>query len=96
MEAIGREFGLKSILPEMGPFPLEDTFGMKLALAILGGSLETQTTMQFARMARETRSAFSNVYHASKEFSGVTMITSETSSSSSSARRMYTTTCPSD
>eukprot|EP00980_Cylindrotheca_fusiformis_P024421 scaffold11885_cov99-Cylindrotheca_fusiformis.AAC.6 len=51
--------------------------------------------MQFARMARETRRAFSNVYHSSKEFSGVTMITSETSSSRS-ARRMYTTTCPSD
>ena len=36
----GKEMGLISILPEMGPFPLEDTQGMSLVVSMLRRSLD--------------------------------------------------------
>ena len=55
--------GLISILPEMGPFPLEDTQGMSLAVSMLKRSLDKgiyQATVQFETV-RKTRSAYSNI-----------------------------------
>ena len=44
-------FGLKNILPKMGPFPVHDSHGMGLAVCMLRRSLDTgknERTIQFA------------------------------------------------
>ena len=67
MERCGRSIGLESVSPKMGPFPVEDSFGMKVACAMLERSLDPgkwEATIQFAT-ARKVRSAYSNIYHAS-------------------------------
>jgi hypothetical protein len=35
MEQCGEDIGLGLVAPAMGPFPLEDTFGMRVACALL-------------------------------------------------------------
>ena len=40
MERCGRSIGLESVSPKMGPFPVENTFGMKVACVMLEWSLE--------------------------------------------------------
>jgi hypothetical protein len=53
----------------MGPFPLEDSFGMGAAIVMLEQSLKpgkNDKTVQFS-MIRKFRSAFSNIYQASAE-----------------------------
>ena len=39
-ESFAREFGIASFTPPMGPFPLEDSFGMRAAIAVLRRSLD--------------------------------------------------------
>ena len=59
--------GLEKVLPEMGPFPLEDTWGMHMATIILIRSLDKgiyQDTIQF-ETARKLRSVYSNCWGAS-------------------------------
>jgi hypothetical protein len=67
-KTIGEEkLGLKTILPEMGPFPLEDTWGIGVAVVILERSMDKgiyRDTIQF-QTARKLRSVFSNVWGAS-------------------------------
>ena len=64
--------GLISILPEMGPFPLEDTQGVSLAVSMLRRSLDKGR-------CRETvwkmRSAYFNIWHASKYTLAASVIT---------------------
>eukprot|EP00980_Cylindrotheca_fusiformis_P003587 scaffold795_cov113-Cylindrotheca_fusiformis.AAC.4 len=89
-ENYGRlRYGMDSVAPRLGPFPLEDTFGMKPALIMLARSLDpgkTEGTVQFATV-RKVRSAFSNNYHASQELSGLAAMAYETT-------KMYSTACP--
>ncbi|CAJ1960068.1 unnamed protein product [Cylindrotheca closterium] len=63
LEKVGTDmFGIPSVTPVMGPFPLEDTFGMAIAACLLRRSLDpgrNENTIQFAT-ARRFRSAFSN------------------------------------
>jgi hypothetical protein len=40
MEEIGATCGIDSISAQLGPFPLEDTFGMKIAMVLLQRSLD--------------------------------------------------------
>jgi len=66
-EIAGQELEMRSIMPEMGPFPVRDTFGMKLATCMLIRSLDpgkTEETIQFSTM-RKLRSAYSNTWNAS-------------------------------
>lgn len=89
MEAIGDEVGFDSVSPALGPFPLEDTFGMKVAVVLLRRSLDPgkhERHIQFST-ARKIRSAFSNVYHASRELTQVAAMAYETA-------KTYATTCP--
>jgi hypothetical protein len=89
MEKIGEEIGLDSVAPRMGPFPVEDMFGMKIACTILHWTLDPgkhKDHIQFA-MARKIWSANSNVYHASKMMKEVTVMAFETN-------KLYKTTCP--
>ena len=87
---IGMRLGLKNILPVMGPFPLEDSLGMGLAVGMLIRSLDKgryQSTLQFESV-RKMRSAFSNMWHASK-------LTLTTSVMAKDTRKTYVTSCPS-
>jgi hypothetical protein len=61
-------FGDK-LLPDVGPFPVKDTFGMGAAIVTLQLSLnpgKNDKTVQFGTI-RKFRSAHSNAYHASVE-----------------------------
>lgn len=60
-------YGLGDILPEMGPFNLQDDFGMRVAIITLHQSLSGgryRPTLQYGT-ARKYRSAFSDVWGAS-------------------------------
>ncbi len=67
---IAASLGFKhKLFRPMGPFPLDDTFGMSAAIVILQVSLNPgkyDKNVQFGTI-RKFRSAFSNVYHASAE-----------------------------
>ena len=89
MEHLGDYYGIASVSPALGPFPLEDTFGMKTAVCVLKRSLDkgrTEEHVQFAT-TRKLRSAYSNVYHASKELVNVSAMAFEST-------KTYSTTCP--
>ena len=61
-------FGLPDLLPNMGPHPVEDNWGMGLAIVMLHKSLDKgkyRDTVQFETV-RKLRAAYSNVWGASK------------------------------
>jgi hypothetical protein len=67
LEEFGGALGFSHVTPEMGPFPLEDAFGMKVACCTLLKSLDKgrwENAVQHAT-TRRLRSAYSNFYHAS-------------------------------
>jgi len=68
LEAIGTgELQMKEVMPRMGPYPVGDTFGMKVAVCMLVRSLDpgkNEPTVQFGTM-RKLRSAYSNAWNAS-------------------------------
>ena len=60
-------FGLKNVLPKMGPFPVIDSHGMGLAVCMLRRSLDTgknERTIQFAT-TQKMKSSYANVWRAS-------------------------------
>ena len=62
------ELEMEEILPTMGPFPVRDDFGMKLAICMLVRSLDpgkNEDTIQFSTM-RKLRSAYANAWNASE------------------------------
>jgi len=68
---IGASLGIVNNFPSMGPFPINDSWGMKYACTMLIRSLDegkTSRTIQFGTM-RKLRSCYTNVYHASKHVS---------------------------
>jgi hypothetical protein len=87
---IALSIGIKDPFPRMGPYPLEDTFGMKAACVMLIKSLDTgkySATVQFSTM-RKMRSTFSNIYHASVEgYSSASVLAKDT-------RKLLVTKCP--
>jgi hypothetical protein len=90
MEAIGEECGMDSVSPPLGPFPIEDTFGMKAACVLLQRSLDsgkTERFIQFSTARKIRRSAYSIVYHSSQELSSVTVMALK-------LRKTYSTECP--
>lgn len=73
----------------MGPFPLDDTFGMGPVLVISQMSLQPgkyDKHVQFVTV-HKFRSAYSNAYHASAEGLGVTVLAKDT-------RKLVATKCP--
>jgi hypothetical protein len=89
MEDLGDVLGFESVAPSMGPFPLEDTFGMKIACVTLTKSLapgKWEEMVQYAT-ARRMRSVFSNLYHASYQGESLSVMAYET-------QKMFTTPCP--
>ena len=72
LEDIVAQLGLSPAVGPMGPYPLEDVVGMKLAIALLVRSLDPGKTERYVQFGtvRSLRSAYSNMYHASKEHLG--------------------------
>jgi len=87
---IAASLGFKSkLFPPMGPFPLEDSFGMGAAVVILQVSLKPgkyDRHVQFGTI-RKFRSAFSNVYHASAQGHEATVLAKDT-------KKLMVTKCP--
>jgi hypothetical protein len=89
LEEFGDALGFSNVIPEMGPFPLLDTFGMKVACCTLLKSLEKgrwEDTVQYAT-TRRLRSAYSNFYHASHWGEALSVMAYET-------QKLITTPCP--
>jgi hypothetical protein len=89
MEDLGEALGFESAAPPMGPFPLEDTSGMKIACVTLMKSLapgKWEPTVQCAT-ARRMRSVFSNLFHASYQGELMSVMAHET-------QKMFATPCP--
>ncbi len=82
--------GILDPFPPMGPFPMEDTFGMKAACILLLKSLDAgkyAATVQFSTM-RKMRSAFTNAFHSSVVgLSGATVMAKDT-------KKLVATSCP--
>jgi hypothetical protein len=74
---ISHELGLdKPPVPRLGPWPVEDKFGMGAAIVLLKHSLDpgvTETTVQYNTL-RKMKSAFVNLYHASVEDQGSAIV----------------------
>jgi hypothetical protein len=78
-----------NLFPQMGPFPLDDSFGMGVAIVILQISLNPgkyDKHVQFGTI-RKFRSAFSNVFHASIQGHDATVMAKDT-------RKLMVTKCP--
>jgi hypothetical protein len=90
MEFCGDDvFDTGSVGPAMGPFPLEDTLGMKVACTMLRRSLDPgkwEECLQFAS-TRKVRSTYSNMFHASCRVGRISVMAYETS-------KVYQTDCP--
>jgi len=70
---IGNNLGFNNTFPSMGPFSIEDSWGMKQACIMLVRSMDegrNARTIQFGTM-RKLRSAFTNSYHASHHVSSL-------------------------
>jgi hypothetical protein len=91
LQEIGDSVGILAVCPAMGPFSLDDSAGMALAVSILLRSLDpgrTEDTIQFST-ARYLRSVYSNIYHASAEHqTGMAVMAQGTS-------KTYVTNCQS-
>jgi hypothetical protein len=67
IKTIGSSLGISNSLPNMGPFPLEDLWGMSVATTMLYRSLDSgiyRDTLQFSS-TRKLRSAYSNLWGSS-------------------------------
>ena len=87
--AAQRTLGFANVFPPLGPYPVSDTFGMKPACVMLLRSLDpgqNAATVQFSTM-RQTRSAFTNQYHASAAWDGLSTVGSD-------KRKLHLTRCP--
>jgi hypothetical protein len=66
MEKTADDYGMPSIAPPMGPFPLDDSVGMKAAIAVLDRSLDPGVYSECVQWGtfRKTRSAITNISQA--------------------------------
>jgi hypothetical protein len=80
---------VNDMLPKLGPFPVDDTQGMGLAVCILLRTLDegkNETTVQFST-AQRMKTAYANMWRVSLEGSGGAVISRDTV-------KMFHTTCP--
>ena len=65
-EKYGERTGMPSVTPEMGPFPLDDTLGMKAAVAVLDRSLDPGLYAEHVQWDtfRKARSCITNISQA--------------------------------
>ncbi len=89
LEEFGNSLDFSNVIPEMGPFPLSDTFGMKVACCTLLKSLERgkwEDMVQFAT-ARRLKSAYSNFYYSLHWGEALSVMAYE-------MQKLITTPCP--
>ena len=91
LEDIAGRLGLMAVTPALGPYPIEDKFGMKLAIIMLDRSMDAGKNEEYVKFSTvcQLRSAYSNGYHASKEHIG------GVSTLAKNSKKLYTTNCPS-
>ena len=83
------DFGMNSVLPDMGPHELKDVWGMGIAVTLLGKSLDKGLygpTVQF-ETARKLRSAYSNVWGSSRHALTLGVLARDT-------MKFFVTQCP--
>ena len=83
------DFGMNSVLPDMGPHELKDVWGMGIAVTLLGKSLDKGLygpTVQF-ETARKLRSAYSNVWGSSRHALTLGVLARDT-------MKIFVTQCP--
>ena len=83
------DYGIRQLLPAMGPHAIEDSWGMGLAVGLLRKSLDKGIhgpTVQF-QTARRLRSAYSNVWGASQHALTLGVLAKENT-------KIYVTSCP--
>lgn len=74
---LGSLVGLAKLFSAMGPFSLEDTLGMGIAVRMLQRSLDKRKywdTLQFETV-RKLRSAYSNIFHTSRQTLNTSVMT---------------------
>lgn len=66
IESTARRLGMPPMAPPMGPFPLEDTSGMRVAVGVLERSLDPGSHEEFVQWAtfRKSRSVITNISQA--------------------------------
>jgi hypothetical protein len=59
--------GREPLLPQLGPYPVKDVFGVEIAVAMLLQSMQPGRYQEFSQFETmmKLRSAYSNLYHAS-------------------------------
>ena len=85
-QRFGRSY---TYLPDMGPFPLKDDWGMGVAMGLLERSLDkgkNSDTIQFST-TRKIRSAYSNCWNSSREILNQSVMAKDTV-------KIYGTNCP--
>ena len=89
---IGGQLGL-NLLPETGPFPLRDDFGMGVAMIVLKKSLQPGRNGKFVQFntVRRLRTAYGNFWRASVESP-----TSALVSSMEDGKKFVASDCPTD
>jgi hypothetical protein len=88
--SIAASLGIKDkLFKPMGPFPLEDSFGMDAAIVMLQSSLRPGRNDKFVQFGtvQKFRSSFANIYHASVQGLQSTVMAKDT-------RKMTVTKCP--
>jgi hypothetical protein len=88
--SIAASLGFKDkLFQPMGPFPLDDSFGMAAAIVMLQSSLRPGQNDKFVQFGtvQKFRSSFSNIYHASVQGLQATVMAKDT-------RKMTVTKCP--
>jgi hypothetical protein len=91
LELLGDELDYYESTPRLGPYPLRDTFGMKVATIMIHKS--TQPGRNAAAVQYDTihqlRTGYSNVYHASTWQETVAVMASD-------LKKLHITSCPTD
>ena len=83
------DYGLRSVLPDMGPHELTDNWGMGVAVVLLGKTLDKGTygpNVQF-ETARKLRSAYSSVWGSSRHALTLGVLARDT-------MKIFVTRCP--
>ena len=91
LETYGRRIGFSRVVPDLGPYPLKDAWGVKLACVMVLKSLDpgrNEVTVQFDTV-RRLRTAYHNVWHAGVNHHGMTILAQD-------LKKVHATSCPSD
>ena len=90
-EDLGDELSYYASTPQLGPYPLRDSFGMKTATIMIHKSSQpgrNAATVQYDTI-RQLRTGYSNIYHASSWQETISVMASD-------LKKLHITSCPTD